>query len=80
MAKKHATVRMPHLGEEAHLWRTQRKVLRKSQPGLEDSSFAVVRGKIRSDKTQGSQEPSLECVVRSGRISDGETTGKEHEW
>lgn len=38
---EYATVRMPHWGDESHLWRVQRKVLRERQPGLEYSTLTV---------------------------------------
>lgn len=60
--REHETVRMPHWGDEAHLGGAQGKVLRERQPGLEDPSFAVVRGKIRYNWTSGTSEYSLECV------------------
>lgn len=44
---ENATVRMPHLGDEAHLWRVQRKVLRERQPGLEDSPLAETQENFR---------------------------------
>ena len=67
---------MPHRGDEAHLWRAQREVLREGQFGLEDSSFTATRGEVRSDWTQGTRELSLECVGWSESVSDGKTTGE----
>jgi hypothetical protein len=54
---ENATVRMPHLGDEAHLWRVQRKVLRERQSGLEDSSLAETRGILGLNEPQGDDNP-----------------------
>ena len=71
---KRATVWMPHWSDKAHLRRVQRKVLRECQPSPEDPSFAMTRGKIRSNWTLGTPEHSLESVGWSENPLDRKTT------